>query len=143
MVSHKHISVLALGVFVVAGIYFYAPYKESTQNVQADDTFKDGAKIKLPDSGIPVTHIKTPESVKSLYMTAWVAGTQSMRDHVIDLLNTTETNAVVIDIKDATGRVAFTIENEPFKSLGSPDNRIPDIRDLLVQLVNLLAPTYT
>jgi hypothetical protein len=134
MVSHKHISVLALGVFVVASIYFYAPYKESTQNVQADDTFKDGAKIKLPDSGIPVTHIKTPESVKSLYMTAWVAGTQSMRDHVIDLLNTTETNAVVIDIKDATGRVAFTIENEPFKSLGSPDNRIPDIRDLIGRL---------
>lgn len=134
MPKKHHITIVAVGVFVVVGIYFYAPYKDQVQNAKAEDSFVDGAKIKLPDDYVHVTHLKTPKPMKALYMTAWVGGTASIRERVIKLLDETEANTLVIDIKDATGRVAFDIQNEPFKSLGSSDNRIPEIRELIARL---------
>ncbi len=55
----------------------------------------------------PVVHLKTPEPLKALYMTACVAGTPSWRTSLKKLIETTELNAVVIDIKDYTGVVSF------------------------------------
>ena len=53
------------------------------------------------------THLKTPEPLKALYMTSCVAGTPSWRAELKNLIETTELNAVVIDIKDYTGVVSF------------------------------------
>lgn len=54
-----------------------------------------------------VTHVPTPEPVKALYMTACVAATPSWRSQLKSVVETTELNAVVIDIKDSTGTVSF------------------------------------
>lgn len=54
-----------------------------------------------------VTHIKTPEDVKSIYMSSWVAGTPSIRSRLVNLIEDTELNAVVIDVKDNTGLVSW------------------------------------
>lgn len=56
---------------------------------------------------IPVAHISTPEPLKALYMTACVAGTPKWRESLKDLIEKTELNAAVIDIKDYTGSVSF------------------------------------
>lgn len=134
MPKKHHITIVAVGVFVVVGIYFYAPYKDQVQNAKAEDSFIDGSSIKLPDDYVRVSHIKTPQPMKAIYMTSWVAGTPSLRQKVIKIVDETEVNAVVIDIKDDTGKVSFLIENEPFASLGSSENRIPDIKELISDL---------
>ncbi len=134
MPNKQHLTIVAVGVFVVVGIYFYAPYKDQVQNAKAEDSFVDGASIKLPDDYVRVTHIKTPQPMKAIYMTSWVAGTPSLRQKVIKIIEETEVNAVVIDIKDDTGKVSFLIENEPFASLGSSENRISDIKELIADL---------
>lgn len=54
-----------------------------------------------------VTHIKTPEHVKSIYMSSWVAGTPSIRAKLVKLIDETELNAVVIDVKDNTGLISW------------------------------------
>lgn len=54
-----------------------------------------------------VTHIKTPEHVKSIYMSSWVAGTPSIRARLVKLIDDTELNAVVIDVKDNTGLISW------------------------------------
>ncbi len=54
-----------------------------------------------------VTHLETPEPLKAIYMTSCVAGTPSWRESLKKLIETTELNAVVIDIKDYTGDVSF------------------------------------
>lgn len=54
-----------------------------------------------------VTHLKTPEPLKALYMTSCVAGTPVWRESLKGLIEMTELNAVVIDIKDYTGEVSF------------------------------------
>lgn len=69
----------------------------------------------------PVVHIKTPEHVKAVYMSSWVAGTPSVRERLIKLIDTTELNAVVIDVKDNTGTLSW-------------DGRVRDIDGLLKEL---------
>lgn len=54
-----------------------------------------------------VTHIKTPENVKSLYMSSWIAGAPSIRNKLVKIIETTELNAVVIDVKDNTGIISW------------------------------------
>ena len=54
-----------------------------------------------------VTHIATPIHVKAIYMSSWVAGTPSVRARLIRLIDETELNAVVIDVKDNTGLLSW------------------------------------
>ncbi|MEK7461465.1 MAG: putative glycoside hydrolase [Patescibacteria group bacterium] len=49
----------------------------------------------------------TPEPLRAIYMTACVASTPSWRENLKKLIEITELNAVVIDIKDYTGVVSF------------------------------------
>ncbi len=53
------------------------------------------------------THVTVPKSVKAVYISSWVAGTPNLRNKIVDLIDKTELNAVVIDIKDYTGMVSF------------------------------------
>ena len=68
-----------------------------------------------------VTHIKTPEHVKAIYVSSWVAGTPSIRSRLIKLIENTELNAVVIDVKDNTGVLSW-------------DGRIKDLDSLIEEL---------
>lgn len=81
-----------------------------------------------------VKHIKTPDAVKSLYMTSWVAGSPSIRSHVIDLIDTTEANAIVIDIKDDTGMISFIPNDPKLLDLGNYENRISDVKEFIEML---------
>lgn len=89
---------------------------------------------ETPPSLIPVTHIKTPENVRAIYMSGWVAGSQDFRNSLVKMVDETELNAVVIDIKDSTGRVSFHSDDPLVKSIGSSENRIKDIRALTALL---------
>ena len=83
---------------------------------------------------IPVTHIKTPEHVKSVYISAWTAGGPKFLSPITKLIDSTELNAVVIDVKDSTGRVSFHSSNAELEKIGSPEKRIPDIKALTTLL---------
>ena len=54
-----------------------------------------------------VTHIKTPANVKALYISSWVAGAPSIRSRLVKLIEDTELNAIVIDVKDNTGVITW------------------------------------
>lgn len=47
---------------------------------------------------------------KAMFLSSWPLGNQSTVDHYINLANTTEINAYVIDIKDDTGYVSYPSE---------------------------------
>jgi hypothetical protein len=57
------------------------------------------------------SHIKTPHPLKSIYMTACVLSTVDFKQDLVDLIDTTEINAVVIDIKDFSGTISFPTDN--------------------------------
>jgi len=81
-------------------------------------------------SPIVVTHIDTPKELRAVYISAWVAGSPKFRDTIIKLIDDTELNAIVIDVKDSTGRVSFEMPDVSIQKYGSIEKRIPNIRAL-------------
>ncbi len=81
-----------------------------------------------------VTHLPTPEPLKAIYMTSWVAGTPYIRNHLIKLIDETELNAVVIDIKDYSGRIVFSVKDPELIKTGSVEVRIKDLESLITEL---------
>jgi hypothetical protein len=81
-----------------------------------------------------VTHIKTPEQVKALYMTSYVGGTRTLRNNLVKLIDETELNAVVLDIKDYTGKIAFETDSEYLNKFQASERRIVDIKEFIDEL---------
>ena len=81
-----------------------------------------------------IQHIKTPDSVKGIYMTSWVAGTKNWRAELVNFIDSTELNSIIIDVKDYTGRISFETNDADIKKIGSSENRIPDIKEFVEDL---------
>jgi len=83
---------------------------------------------------IKISHLKTPESVRGIYMTSWVAGTKNWREKLINLIESTELNTIVVDVKDYTGRISFKVSDPELRAIDSAENRIPDVKDFIAEL---------
>jgi len=86
------------------------------------------------EEDVVVRHLPTPEPVKALYMSSWTAATPTFRSELVQLADESEINALVIDIKDYTGRIAFEVTDPKLKVLGSADKRIADIHSFIEEL---------
>ncbi len=75
-----------------------------------------------------VEHIATPEAVKAVYLSQCAASTQKFRELFFDVIDATEINAVVVDIKDYSGTVAFPSEHA---IPGGEGCTVPDFRELV------------
>ncbi len=84
-----------------------------------------------PEPVFVVTHVPMPESVKAIYMTSWVAGTKSLREKLVKLIDETEVNAVVIDVKDYTGRIVFPVQDPYLKEIGAEEVRVRDMKEFI------------
>ncbi len=81
------------------------------------------------------TRAKPPKQVvKALYLTAYSAGNPKKIDEIIKLIEETELNAVVIDIKDYSGLVLYNSQVGLVKQLGLKDNRLGDVTALIKKL---------
>lgn len=80
------------------------------------------------------THLAVPQPLKALYMTSYVVGNLARREALLLLLEKTELNAAVIDIKDYSGTIAFPVEDSLLVKVGASENRIPDIREFIETL---------
>ncbi len=80
------------------------------------------------------SYVSTPHSVKGIYMTSWVAGTKSLRDSLVKIIDTTEINTVVIDIKDYSGKIVFKVTDPKLQAFGSEEVRVDDMRDFIESL---------
>jgi hypothetical protein len=140
--STKKKIIISILVLVVLGGAF-AVYKKmpivysSTQYAQVKDTlenmnpFQEEEEVdQAPVSSIEVTHIPTPTNVKAIYMSSWVAGSIKYRDPLVKLIDDTELNAIVIDVKDSTGKISFPVSDPKVSKYDSAENRIVDVRGL-------------
>ncbi|MFA7000290.1 MAG: putative glycoside hydrolase [Candidatus Paceibacterota bacterium] len=136
--SIKLFILIILALFI-AGLFFYfkLPFLNNKIEYKSED-YKEGNKgeATLPADNTPViipivvTHIDTPKVVKAVYISAWVAGSSKFRDSVIKMIDETELNAIVIDVKDSTGRVSFDMPVPEIEKEGSIEKRIANIREL-------------
>ncbi len=132
------------GVFFVAFIaFFYAGITTTVlsftrtapiKNILLSSNAKGTAIFEmLPETEIfpLVTHTQTPPAVKAAYMSACVASTPSLRDKVINLINTTEINSIVIDVKDSTGMMSYKADDPALFGTIGTECRIFHIRELI------------
>jgi hypothetical protein len=87
-------------------LFFFSSFTETTYSI--DSLPEQVSSVgQVPEAPPVISHLSTPEPLKAIYMTSCVAGTPSWRTSLKALIERTELNAVVIDIKDYTGRVSF------------------------------------
>jgi hypothetical protein len=72
--------------------------------------------------------------VKGAYMTSYAAGDSGWMTKMLDLADTTEINAFVIDVKDDRGWVTYEADVALAKELGLIEKRIRDIDALIAVL---------
>lgn len=90
------VGVAFVSLLLLAPSFFETTYVSSSSD---DSQNQDSVPV------IIVTHLDTPEPLKALYMTSCVTGTPSWRESLKQLIETTELNAIVIDIKAESGCV--------------------------------------
>lgn len=138
----KHISKHALSISVVlvacfiSGVFFLLP------NI-FPDTYRSEALVLGTTSpqktrGEPhapvVTHVKTPEAVKAIYMTQCVVGTPSFRKKLVELVETTELNSIMIDIKDFSGTISFPTQSPLLAPASMKGCGAYDMREFIASL---------
>lgn len=130
------VGIFLIAAFVVNGVVFVLPNAHIAYEAKAQESEADQEIASGEIDTVEVAHIDTPESVRALYMTSWVAGSPNIRTRVTDLFDTTEANAVIIDIKDDTGKISFLPRDEYLQEIGAGENRIADIDELIASLHN-------
>jgi len=137
--STKRTASYALAALLGAGGVFslaYAGLPEilsvSYQNIA---TTTVAAPAVQEESGPPpAVHLPTPKPLKAIYMSQCVVGTPSFRDDLVQLVEDTELNAVVIDIKDYAGKIAFQTDNELLKDSVSGACGARDMKEFVERL---------
>lgn len=80
-------------------------------------------------------YVPTPDKVKGIYMTSWIASNKELRNNLVKIVDDTEINTIVIDIKDYSGKIVFPIENNPaLKAFGSEEVRVKDLKEFIQEL---------
>ncbi|MDP3784996.1 MAG: putative glycoside hydrolase [bacterium] len=120
--------IFALVVIAALGLVGYQASSRFTKPVEYVSS--ETSPLKPP----PPRHLKTPPFVRGIYMTSWVAGTRYWREELALFIEATELNAVVIDVKDYTGRISFDTGDASIKEMGSEEVRVKDMKDFIETL---------
>ncbi len=131
MIKKLAISFLVFSIVIIASffIFVYLPSKYPAF------TYTNTNPEEIIDIKDIITHIPTPEKVKGIYITANVAGIPRLFDKLIKIVDETELNTVVIDVKDSTGMLSFHMDNPLVRKVNS-DNKaqISDVVSLIKEL---------
>ncbi|HRY31026.1 MAG TPA: putative glycoside hydrolase [Candidatus Paceibacterota bacterium] len=107
-------------------LFFIAPEMLAI-NYQIDGNSAVGAGKNLGESAPVIKHIGTPKPVKAVYMTACVASTPTFREDLVSLIEETEINSIVIDIKDFSGTISFESNNPDLVGVSATGCRATDM----------------
>lgn len=75
-----------------------------------------------------------PVKVKGLYVTGFNAGSWEKLQPILQLVEETEINALVIDVKDVTGFLTYDSRLGQVQALGADSDKIKDMKELVRQL---------
>ncbi len=78
--------------------------------------------------------IKMPVVARGLYLTGWIAGHPKRFPPLLETAIESEVNAMVINVKDDSGRITFNADIPLAEALESNQKQIGDIETLLSQL---------
>lgn len=106
---------IVVGVGAATGFAFVSndQFISSVDDLLQKEHTTTAPAVVRPKDG--VVHLKTPEPMYAIYMSQCVVGTPSFREDLVQLIESTSLNAVVIDIKDFSGTIGFQTEDPRFE----------------------------
>lgn len=113
------------------GILKFSNEQQATDNTSAGSLF--GIYEQQPN----ISYIKyvKPVKAKGLYLSEWTFSSKVKRDYWVDIVNTTELNSIVLNVKNDDGKVAFDMDlplvNEISSDKGAP---IKNIKEVIINL---------
>ncbi|HRZ30046.1 MAG TPA: putative glycoside hydrolase [Candidatus Paceibacterota bacterium] len=142
---HHTLTLLAivLGFFVFALIAFSSFLSidaEGRDNLLANSSSLGASSpqtLSATDFSFPkvvVSHKKTPESVKAIYMSSWVAGSKEAREKMLKRIEGTNINSIVLDIKDTSGKIVIKLNSPALVKYQSEESRVSDITEFVDDL---------
>lgn len=87
----------------------------------------------ITHSNPSTVHLPTPDPLRGIYSTGWTAGTPTRLRRVLGLFDGSILNAVVIDIKDATGKLSYQPIDPTLAATGVGTNRIANLAGVISQ----------
>lgn len=103
-----------LGFVLVGGATLYSCAPKGSSAEKNAESVAPSSSVKPPEKKLitstpakpALPEFKLPDEVKGLYLTAWSAGSTKKLNSIIGMIDRTELNAVVIDVRD-TGEMYF------------------------------------
>ena len=86
-----------------------------------------------PGAGAPAV----PDGVRGIYVSGWIAGSKEPMERLIRLVDETDLNAMVIDVKNDYGRLTYRSSLPEVQAVGA--DREPPVRDMAGLLRRLKA----
>jgi hypothetical protein len=127
LVARGPLVVAALGISTLALIAYHAQVSQEYRSPERAEERMEALRAKLepPD---PRGQLRAPpDFVKGIYVSAYVAGTQNMFRRLVELVDRTELNTMVIDLKDGYGNLAFAPKNPSIADHAVAKPLIPDL----------------
>ena len=125
---------LATGIFLLLSYYVIPNLFDSTY-VAADLTSeKSFLKKEVKEIKPSVVHLETPEPLKAIYMSQCVVGTPNFRQSLVEQIERTELNALMIDVKDFTGYLSFKTDNPKLINSVSKKCGAADMKEFIKSL---------
>lgn len=131
---------IAAGIIalILTGCTRYEPSEEMTVAKESQTEPETGQAQEAAEPAEVITISKYPPraqvKVKGIYVSAYVAGTGDMMDKIIEEIDRTELNAVVIDVKDDQGRITFHMDSPTVNKIGACQPFIGDLPGLIQKL---------
>lgn len=149
-------TILLLFAFIAlifAGIRFLRPAKEAGVTIpDTSSSVKESTAVETDTApppteaeteteaepsileGIWANDPRTPVEVKGIYITGPIAGTVNTLNELIDLVDRTELNAMVIDVKNDNGEITYAMAQETVQAIGAATPYVPDMPGLIARL---------
>lgn len=115
-------------LILILAIFFFI---YSVEGDQLDRVFYSLLNQKKTNHKIVNDQQKYPPYIKGVYLSSWTAGNENRVEYFINLAKNTEINAVVIDLKEVNGIVAFNSSSEMINDLKTELKIIPDLRKVV------------
>lgn len=121
--------VLVMATVLAAGANFALQNNLAAISL-ADPISSNEENQNLPPP-LPEKLANPPQVIKAVYVTGWSAGSARYLNYLADLFETTGINAVVVDIKDYSGKVSYNSMVPEVKEYGLSNYAISDIDGLV------------
>ena len=91
-------------------------------------------KMQQEEEQVEPPKVRVPTKVKGIYVSGPKAGSGNSMDELIDMVDTTELNTMVIDIKNDSGEITYNTNLPIVKEIGANKNYIKDMKKLIQTL---------